>query len=539
MWISLKNLYAKVARANTQETIWIDEYLAYDDKSTLWSKGEVEKVRLYNSLTGTFPAGMTGMVARAATEAGFTIEFIDQRVKPAPPLEGAERDAALYWMRPYQREATDKMLQTARGIVHAPTGAGKTEIMAGIVRAAGGRWLMIVHNKKLMHQAAERFDLRNRQWLAGSLPYNASEDEVADGLYERGIEPAPAGRVGDGRWTVGEQLTCCTFQTLSRALKTVKPRRGDKPVPANASRYKQAMDLLNSVDGILVDECHVLPAESFWRVLMAAENAYYRIGVSGTPLARGDKRSILAVAALGPIQYRIRPEVLIEAGVLARPRIRMIPVTQHYADPLCYHCKGSTDAGLGPGSCGACNGLGTKKPRWQTVQKHLIVESAERNHAIVTTALKHAQTPCLIFVEQVAHGELLVKALRAAGRTAEFVYGKHSTEQRDAAIARNVDGAVEFLIASKIFQEGVDIPPIRSVVMAAGGKSVIAAIQRVGRGMRVDKDKKDFDVFDVRDIGHTWTERHAKARVKAYQAESYEVVEEQPTVQLGLKIGPS
>lgn len=537
MWITLNNLHGKVARATTEETIWIDEYLAYNDKSTLWSKGEVEKVQLYNAMTGTFPAGMVGMVARAAKKQGFDVQFIDKRTRAHAPIVGQARDDALYWLRDYQREAVDTLIERTRGIIHAPTGAGKTEMAAAIIRATGGKWLLIVHNKKLMHQAAKRYALRNRQWLAGSLPYDATEEEIVAGLEETGAEPLPVGLVGDGKFTLGDELTCATFQTLSRALKLKYNRKTKQHEPTNPVKYAKVKALLDSVDGVIVDECHVLPAESFWRVLMAIENAYYRIGVSGTPLARGDKRSILAVAALGPVQYRIHPDVLIDAGVLARPRIRMIPCYQELPDPPCPRCKGSGDCGLGPHTCGPCKGSGVTKPKWQTVQKKLITESRDRNAAIVRKVLTDAKTPCLIFVEHVAHGELMQTLLRTSGRTAEFVYGKHSTQQRDEAIARNVEGDVEFLIASKIFQEGVDIPPIRSVVLASGGKSVIAAIQKVGRGMRVDTDKSEFDVFDVRDKGHPWTERHTKQRVKAYQAESYDVVDEPDDVQQSLAMG--
>ncbi len=61
--------------------------------------------------------------------------------------------------------------------------------------------------------------------------------------------------------------------------------------------------------------------------------------------------------------------------------------------------------------------------------------------------------------------------------------------------------------------------------IANGGRSVIAALQRIGRGMRVTSDKNTFQVWDVADHGCKLLERHTKARVRAYTSQGYETVE--------------
>jgi Lhr-like helicase len=99
------------------------------------------------------------------------------------------------------------------------------------------------------------------------------------------------------------------------------------------------------------------------------------------------------------------------------------------------------------------------------------------------------------------------------------------------------DGEVDVLICSVIFNEGLDVPAIRSVVCAAGGKSVIAAIQRMGRGMRVTADKGEFYGYDFYDLGCGCVEavtgdthmgcntlnRHSKLRMNAFIKEGYKV----------------
>jgi superfamily II DNA or RNA helicase len=79
-----------------------------------------------------------------------------------------------------------------------------------------------------------------------------------------------------------------------------------------------------------------------------------------------------------------------------------------------------------------------------------------------------------------------------------------------------------------IFQEGIDIPALRSVIIGTGGKSTIASLQRIGRGMRMAEGKHEFEVWDVLDQGQKWLKAHALGRFQAYGREGHEVVVLQP-----------
>lgn len=408
----------------------------------------VDKVhRLYNPMNRTIPSGMVGAVSKAAERAGLAVELKDSRVRPSLVC-----DPDLAWLYDYQAAAVQRVLDKTRGILWMPTGAGKTEVAVGLSQAVEGRWLFLTHRKGLMGQAADRYELRT--------------GEVA-------------GRIGEGKWTE-ERFTVATFQSVSKALKARKP---------------EALRLLESVDGIIVDECHILPAASFWAVVMATKNAYYRVGLSGTPLAREDQRSRLAVAALGSVIFRLRPQELQERGVLARPHICMVECNQE-----------------------------STKPTWQGVYGECIVRSVERNKVLVDAAV-NASKPCLLFVKEIKHGRALVKRLGKKGLVAEFAWGKHSDDWRKNLIASLERGAIDVLVCSVIFQEGTDIPSLASVVIGSGGQSAIAALQRIGRGMRSDGGKKKtFEVYDVFDQGNKWLSKHAKKRLKAYEDEGFEVV---------------
>lgn len=460
MLVEMGNIFCRVAVGSDTEKSWLREYLSFEDERARFAArryGGDGRVKMYNLLSDSFPTGLIPLVKKASAAEGTRVDIVDKRVKPC------QRDpsANLAWLRDYQLAGVDKGIQVGRGIFWITTGGGKTEVAIGLAEALPCQWLFLVHRTTLMHQAADRYEQRTGK---------------------------KAGRIGEGEWQIppGCSFIVATFQTLHA-------RHTDQNV----------VNLMTSTEGLICDESHTVAADTLWRVAMSAKNAYFRFGLSGTPLARGDKRSVLSIAALGPVIYRVKPEVLIAAGVLARPKIHLVQVKQK-----------------------------SERPTWQGVYGEAIVRSLVRNKVVVDCA-KLADKPCLLFVKEIRHGKVLTEALNKSGVKADFVYGSDDTPARQAAVKRLIRGDTEVLVCSVIFQEGIDIPQLRSVVNASGGKSIIAALQRIGRGMRVSSGKSEFDVYEIADRGcgcpakggHTgcrWLERHTKMRVRAFTVEGYE-----------------
>ncbi len=467
MIIETGNLHARILQATPEETAWVSEYLAFEDTTAHFRKVGAQRIRLFNVFAATFPTGFMALVKKAGEAEGYKIEVLDRRVAPAAPDESAD----LGWLREYQRDAVAKVEQHGRGILWMPTGSGKTEVAAALALRFPVVWLFLVHRTTLGNQAADRYEKRT-------------------GLL--------AGRIGDSTWFVpdGARFVTATFQTISRALTKRDPR---------------VLNLLASAEGLIVDESHVLPAATFYQVALETPRAFWRVGLSGTPLAREDKRSLLAVGALGPVIFKLPTEQLIEEGVLAKPHIRMVHVKQE--------CDAAT---------------------FQGVYGKAVVRSTYRNRVVADTAAR-AEKPCLVFVKEIAHGKLVEKALWRAGLKTAFVWGTSSNDMRDTKVRDLRAGRLDVLVCSVVFQEGTDIPELRSVVVASGGKSVIATLQRIGRGMRVDRDgagnvREGGDKFEVWDIadkgcgcrglqhkGCKWLDKHTKARLKAYGAEGHTI----------------
>lgn len=460
MWLAQGNLNVKVTRASEAEVAWLrskESGLTYGNKKTLFTKGEVELVRFFDLIESSFPAGFLDEMLRRARASNIEVQVIDARTPPAPPVK-----ADLAWLDAHQQEAVAVALNRTRCILQMPTGAGKTEVAIGLARSVPTKWLFLVHRKTLLEQTAARYELRNPG--------------------ER------AGRVGDGLWEAGERFTVATFQTLAAAAR---------------KDPKTLQKFLATFGGLIVDEAHVLPADSFWRVSMMVCNAYWRVGVSGTPLDRGDQKGAYTIGSLGDVAFKVESGILINEGRLAKPIIRMLPVKHDFRE---VDRQGFL-----------------RKWDWKKVYDEGVVRSKDRNRALLAATVK-AEKPALVFVKDIIHGKAFHTALAKRGVKSDFVWGKASLSQRQAATRRLERRDIDVLVCSVIFQEGVDIPELRSVVIACAGKSVIATLQRIGRGMRMGPNGKEtFEVWDVLDTGNGWLERHAKARRHAYQREGYQV----------------
>lgn len=487
MWITVGNVQSKLTRATDRERIWLTEYLTFEGERR--GRQEAKPTCLMNIFSLTFPSGFNSMIAKAAKDEGLDVQFIDNRTAPC------ERDpnADLAWLRDYQLEAVNTLVRRKRGICWLPTGSGKTEIIVGITRALPCFWVSLVHRSQLADDIASRYEKRSPGLLAG--------------------------RVLEGRWDVPEDATLvsCTYQSLAAALDKPPMKRPPSAVSDDGealdtwTRLKggsreAATALLERAQGLIVDECHTAPAETYLAQLMRTKNAYYRVGLSGTPLARGDARSQYAIAAIGPIVYRIKPQLLIDRGVLAAPTVRMATVEQH-----------------------------TGRVTWQGAYSDLVVRSKARNARVVKYT-QRATKPAFVFIEQVEHGHQLVKDLHRSGITSHFVYGNHSIDYRKSLIRRLVAGHFDVIVCSRVFNEGIDVPELRAVVNAGGMKSIIATLQRLGRGMRVDRNAAGevreggdkFEVYDILDKGNKWLERHANVRRDAYQNEGYALFVDPP-----------
>lgn len=398
---------------------------------------------------GSFLSGFVPLIVDRARKSNMRVEWKDDRTRPEVTIDPSFGPH----LRDYQRDAVTAALSRGRGVIVAPTGAGKTVIASEIMRKVDTRWLFLAHRKELVEQT------------------KASAKRFA------GIEA--------GDLNSGARVVVTTFQTFYR-------RMIDGDFEPDIEKF----------GGLIVDEAHVLPATTFLDSIMSVD-AYYRLGLTGTPYGRSDGRSLFVIGGCGPVIYQIAPTMLIDAGKLAKPRIQAVVCRQDYK--MRFHQDQKS-----------------RGAEWRKAEKILITESFTRNK-LVMKLVAASKKPCMVFVAKRAHGDLLLKACHQMRIKAEWAHGGKNQTSRKLSIDRLGEGDIEVLICSTIFDEGIDIPAVATVILAGGGKSAIKNVQRVGRGMRLAEGKDTVDVYDIHDVGCATLKNHSDARKKAFIECGYEV----------------
>lgn len=479
MKLSLHNTRAVVECGSQSEMDWLINFCSFKDTSnSFYMVGGVIKYNrnnlrhMYNQATRSIPAGLASLVVLQAPQRGFQVTIEDCRQR----VGWIDYDADLDWLRYYQEDAVWTCVLRTRGILRLVTGSGKTEIAIALARTIRDvKWLFLAPETRLMMQAADRYELRNP-----------------------GEE---AGRVGDGLWSIGDTFTCATFQTLSARMKS-------DPV--------STQEMLQQFTGVIVDESHTASADDFLQVTEQLHAAYWRFGMSGTALDRGDQRDMLATGSLGRIIFYIPPKELVEQGYVAMPHVRIYDFEQTIAP--------------------------AKGP--QVVYSVCIVHNKRRNE-LIADLIEQYPKPCLVAVRTLKHAQALLKLVKARKMRAEVVHGTLKQDQQNAIIDRARDLTTEVIIATKVLQTGTDIEELLSIVNARGNASTIETLQTCGRGMRMIRDaagnvvKGTVQVADIYDravpqvnpkTGRKvtqqelkWLQDYSEQRVAAYKSMDYTV----------------
>jgi len=106
---------------------------------------------------------------------------------------------------------------------------------------------------------------------------------------------------------------------------------------------------------------------------------------------------------------------------------------------------------------------------------------------------------CLILVSRTEHGEILLDMLKNNDKKSCFIHGKLKKKERKALYEEILNNKYDIVIASSIFDEGVDLVHFKVLILAVGGKSSIGVVQKVGRVLRVNEAKENAIIYDFID----------------------------------------
>ena len=106
------------------------------------------------------------------------------------------------------------------------------------------------------------------------------------------------------------------------------------------------------------------------------------------------------------------------------------------------------------------------------------------------------ETKGLGFCVSVEHARFMEEYFNNSNIPSMSLTGDDSEEKRNTAKQRLVQGEVKFIFVVDIYNEGVDIPEVNTVLFLRPTESLTVFLQQLGRGLRLSEDKECLTVLD-------------------------------------------
>ena len=416
----------------------------------------VETFSLFSVKTNTTYAGLIPYVIRELNKNRIPFEMVDRREKPKNGNYYSLADGIQ--LRDYQQEVINNV--ATRTVIGAATGGGKTIICAALIVHAQVKKAVIVSPEL-------------------ALSYQ-TRDELSRFL--------------------GIHVGILTGQDKDFADVMVV-------TPDAALKQKTVVE---EAEVILYDECQFLGATTIFNTARMAKKAYYRYALSATPWRDGTD-SIKIYAAINVLN----PKAYITASTLIR-KGKLTPVDIYFIEQkdVC-------------GWAGNYNNTYVKQ----------IIENEDRNQKAlkaIEIADKNGWGSSLVLLGRVEHGNKILSMIREKFNTksfkytfegvtytineAEFVHGGTELNLRNAILQAARECKVRYIVSTSVFDAGISVSPLGTLILLGAGKSSTRAFQRIGRVLRLFDGKERAKVFDFADKNLTFY-KHYLTRKALYSVE--------------------
>ena len=354
--------------------------------------------------------------------------------EPSATVSFFELQPKTYQQEMLEQLSTERVHGRNRNLLVAATGTGKTVVAAfdyrNTCRIEGGhpRLLFVAHREEILRQALRTY----REVLR--------DPEFGD-LLTGGHQPE--------RW-----------DHLFATIDSVTSR-----------------DLVTSVGGdhwhtVVVDECHRLAADRF-DAFVRAVRPRVLLGLTATP-ERSDGQPIARY-------FDARPDgsPAVELRLWRALDLQLLAPFEYYA------CDDATDFSTVPwdkqGEREQVDNLVTGND----VRARLVVNEWRR------LASDAKQSRALVFCVSVAHAEFMTQWLNCAGLPAACVVGTTASEERRRAPQRLQSGELCALVTVDLYNEGIDLPMVDTLLLLRPTQSPVLFQQQIGRGLRLNPPKKE------------------------------------------------
>jgi len=117
------------------------------------------------------------------------------------------------------------------------------------------------------------------------------------------------------------------------------------------------------------------------------------------------------------------------------------------------------------------------------------------------------------FCVSIDHAQYMARVFRDAGIPAVAVTSDPHSEDRDRALVGLKEGPIKVIFTVDMFNEGVDVPAVDTVLFLRPTESATVFLQQLGRGLRRERGKAVCTVLDF--VGHQRREFRFDARYRA------------------------
>jgi superfamily II DNA or RNA helicase len=285
-----------------------------------------------------------------------------------------------------------------------------------------------------------------------------------------------------------------------------RPHRFDHvfaSIQSLSSRGVQTIDP-RTFDLLVVDEFHHAAARSYDALLRHFQPAEL-LGLTATP-ERADGLDVL-----GHFDGRIAAELRLWDAI-----------DQHYLAPFAYF-------GIYDGT--DLREVGWKRGRGYDVGELTNVLTADHAlaHRVVEQIRRNVAEPgrmrALGFCVSVEHARFMATHFANAGLPSVAVWGDSPPAERTSALADLASGRVRVVFTVDLFNEGIDVPDVDTLLLLRPTESGTLFLQQLGRGLRRAYGKNSCTVLDF--VGNHRTEFRFDRRFRALLGGSRPDVERQ------------
>ena len=354
--------------------------------------------------------------------------------EPSTAISFFDLQPKTYQQEMLEQLANERAHGRTRNLLVAATGTGKTVVAAfdyrNTCRSEGGhpRLLFVAHREEILRQALRTYREVLRAPDFGELLTGSHQPERWDHLF-------------------------ATIDSLT-------------------SRNLVATVGANHWHTVVVDECHRLAADRFDTFAKAVRPSVL-LGLTATP-ERSDGQPIAQY-------FDARPDgsPAVELRLWHALDLQLLAPFEYYA------CDDATDFSEvpwdRPGEREAVDNLVTGND----VRARLVINEWRR------LASDARQSRAIVFCVSVAHAEFMTDWLNRAGLPAACVVGTTASEERRRAPQRLLSGELCALVTVDLYNEGIDLPMVDTLLLLRPTQSPVLFQQQIGRGLRLAPPKKE------------------------------------------------